>query len=75
LRLLGGVIMTERRVNEGPFSASHSIGAFVATLFGVAFFFAIIGVFGLSASIATLVMFVALAVFIYRRPQDQETRR
>jgi hypothetical protein len=43
-------------------------------LFGVASFFAIIGVFGLSTSIATLVLFVALAVFIFRLPQDQGTR-
>ena len=50
------------------------LGAICATLFGVAFFFAIIGVFGLSASIVALVLFVALAVFIVRRPQDQETR-
>jgi len=55
-------------------SVWRSIGAVGATILGVAFFFAIIGVFGLSASIATLVLFVALAVFIFRRPQDQETR-
>ena len=67
--------MTERRMNKGLVSAWPSIGGVVATLFGVAFFFAIIGVFGLSASITALVLFVALAVFIFRRPQDQETRR
>ena len=66
--------MTERRMNRGLVSAWPSIGGVVATLLGVAFFFAIIGVFGLSASIAALVLFVALAVFIFRRPQDQETR-
>jgi hypothetical protein len=74
LRVLGGVIMTERRMNEGQTPALHSIGAVIATLFGVASFFAIIGVFGLSTSIATLVLFVALAVFIFRLPQDQGTR-
>jgi hypothetical protein len=46
----------------------------VATLLGVAFFFAIVGVFGLSGSIAALALFVVLAVFIFRRPQDRETR-
>jgi hypothetical protein len=61
-------------MNKGLVSVWPSIGGVVATLFGVAFFFAIIGVFGLSASIATLVLFVALAAFIFRRPQDQETR-
>jgi hypothetical protein len=53
---------------------AKSIGAGVATLLGVAFFFVIIGVFGLSASIAALLVFLVLAVFIFRRPQDQETR-
>jgi hypothetical protein len=62
-------------MNKGLISASHSIGVVVATLFGVAFFFVIIGVFGLSASIAALALFVALAVFIFRLPQDQETRQ
>jgi hypothetical protein len=61
-------------MNKGLISASHSIGVVVATLFGVAFFFVIIGVFGLSASIAALALFVALAVFIFRLPQDQETQ-
>jgi hypothetical protein len=62
-------------MNKGLVPAWPSIGGVVATLFGVAFFFAIIGVFGLSASITALVLFVALAVFIFRRPQDQETGR
>jgi ABC-type branched-subunit amino acid transport system permease subunit len=66
--------MPKRRMNEGPTAASHPIGAAIATLLGVTFFFAIIGVFGLSTSIATLVFFVALAVFIFRLPQDQGTR-
>jgi len=61
-------------MNTAPNSIFSSIGAVVATLLGVAFFFIIIGVFGLSASIAALALFVALAVFIFRRPQDQETR-
>ena len=61
-------------MNKSLISASHSIGVVVATLLGVAFFFTIIGVFGLSVSIAALLLFLALAVFIFRRPQDQETR-
>jgi hypothetical protein len=61
-------------MNTAPISVIGSIGAVVAMLLGVAFFFVIIGVFGLSASIAALMLFLALAVFIFRRPQDQETR-
>jgi hypothetical protein len=61
-------------MNTAPNSVFGSIGAVVATLLGVAFFFVIIGVFGLSASIAALMLFLALALFIFRRPQDQVTR-
>ena len=46
-------------------------GAVGATLLGVAFFFFIIGVFGLPASIIALALFVALAVAISRRPQTE----
>jgi hypothetical protein len=60
-------------MNTGLISVRHSVRATVATMLGVAFF-VIIGVFGLSASIAALVAFVALALFIFRRPQDRETR-
>jgi hypothetical protein len=62
-------------MSEGPFSASHSTGAAVAALFGVAFFFVIIGVFGLPASIVALVIFVALSLTIFRCPQDEEVQR
>jgi hypothetical protein len=47
------------------------LGAICATLLGVAFFFTIIGVFGLPASIIALVLFVALAVAVSRRPQAE----
>jgi hypothetical protein len=61
-------------MNRGLISALSSMRAVVATLLGVAFFFVIIGVFGLPASVAALVLFVALAILIFRRPQDGETR-
>lgn len=47
------------------------LGAICTTLLGVAFFFIIIGVFGLSASIIALALFIALAVAISRRPQTE----
>ncbi|MFM0206537.1 hypothetical protein PQQ96_03945 [Paraburkholderia sediminicola] len=46
-------------------------GAICAALLGVTFFFVIIGVFGLPASIIALALFVALAVAISRRPQTE----
>lgn len=51
-------------------SVSRSLLAAIAALAGVLFFFVIIGVFGLPASIAGLVIFVALSLTIFRRPLD-----
>jgi len=50
------------------------VGAIVAALLGVAFFFVIIGVLGLPLSIIALVVFVTLAILLLRRPQDEGTR-
>jgi hypothetical protein len=47
------------------------IGAVIVILLGVAFFFAIVGVFGLPASIIALVLFIALAVLIFQRAQAE----
>jgi hypothetical protein len=41
----------------------------IVALVGVGFFFALIGVFGLSASIASLIVFILLALWIFHRPQ------
>jgi hypothetical protein len=49
-------------------SVGSAIGAIAATLLGIAFFFAIIGVFGLEVSIAALLIFVALTLLIVRWP-------
>jgi hypothetical protein len=50
------------------------IGAVTATLIGTVFFFSIVGVFGLPASIGAGILFVALALLIFRCPQAQGTR-
>ena len=63
--LLGGVIM------HAPTSTGHFVGAVVAALLGVVFFFAIVGVFGLPSSIAALLLFIALSLLIFRRPQGE----
>jgi UPF0716 family protein affecting phage T7 exclusion len=55
-------------------AAARGAGATTAALLGIGFFFAIIGVFGVPASIVALVLFVALAGLIFRRPQGEETR-
>lgn len=57
-------------MNSASISVSRSLLAAIAALAGVLFFFVIIGVFGLPASIAGLVIFVALSLTIFRRPQD-----
>jgi uncharacterized membrane protein YbaN (DUF454 family) len=41
----------------------------IVALTGVGFFFAIMGVFGLSTSIASLIVFILLALWIFHRPQ------
>jgi hypothetical protein len=63
--LLGGVSM-HTRTSTGQF-----IGAVVAALLGVVFFFAIVGVFGLPFSIAGLLLFIALALMVFGRPQSE----
>jgi hypothetical protein len=62
MRLLGGVSM-------------RAFAAIVATLFGIGFFFVIVGVFGLPAAIVGLVVFVALAAVMFRRPQAEGVPR
>ena len=52
-------------------SAMHLFGAIAVTLIGIGFFFAIVGVFGLPAAIGALVVFIALASVLFRRPQAE----
>lgn len=66
--LLGGVSMGTGTV------VRRFIGAITATLIGTAFFFGIVGVFGLPASIGAGILFIVLALLIFRRPQGQGTR-
>jgi hypothetical protein len=48
-------------------SSVHRIGAAISVALGVAFFFAIIGVFGLSTAIGSLALYIALVVAIVLR--------
>jgi len=50
-------------------------GAIAVALIGVAFFFAIIGVFGLTSAVAALALFVMLALLTFRHPQAEGTQR
>ena len=52
-------------------SAWRLLGAIGVAVLGVAFFFVIIGVFGLPASMIALVLFIALTLAISRRPQTE----
>ena len=63
--LLGGVSV------DAPTSRGRLVGAVVAALLGVVFFFAIVGVFGLPFSIAALLLFIALALMAFRHPQSE----
>jgi hypothetical protein len=58
-----------------PFSLRRAIGVVLTTLLGIAFFNALIGVFGLSAAVIALLLFLALAVLIFRRPQTERARQ
>jgi hypothetical protein len=61
-------------MNEMPHSTWRIFGAVAATVLGVVFFFVIIGVFGLPASVVALVLFVTLTIAISRRPQTGRRR-
>jgi hypothetical protein len=63
--LLGGMSM------HTPIPRGHFFGAVVAALLGVAFFFVIVGVFGLPSSIGALLLFIALALMVFRRQQGE----
>jgi hypothetical protein len=56
-------------------SAMRATGVVIATLLGAVFFFVIIGVFGLSEAIVALLVFVSLALLIFRRPQTKGARQ
>ena len=63
--LLGGVSVHSTNLRV------HFVRAVFVALLGVAFFFAIVGVFGLLVSIAGLLLFVALSLMVFRRPQRE----
>ncbi len=50
--------------------AKRWLGSLLTLLLGAAFFFIIIGVFGMPASLGGLGAFVVIAIAIFRRPQE-----
>jgi hypothetical protein len=66
--VLGGVSMSTGT------GVRRFIEAVATTLIGTAFFFLIVGVFGLPAAIGAGILFVALALSIFRRPQTEGMR-
>jgi hypothetical protein len=48
-----------------------SAATVIVILLGVAFFFAIVGVFGLPAAIIGLLLFIVVALLIFRRAQAE----
>jgi len=63
--LFGARPLGEEQMSAAPFSARRAIGAVLATLLGLVFFNALLGVFGLSAAIIALLLFISLAVLIF----------
>jgi hypothetical protein len=61
-------LLGEAQMSAAPFSARHAIGVVLATLLGIGFFNALLGVFGLPAAITSLVLFIFLAFLIFLRP-------
>ena len=61
-------------MSAAPFSVWPAIGVALATLLGVGFFNALLGVFGLPAAIVALLLFIFLAVLIFLRPQPERTQ-
>jgi hypothetical protein len=59
-------------MSAAPFSVRRAIGVVLTTLLGFGFFNALIGVFGLSAAITALLLFISLAVLIFLRPRLKE---
>ncbi len=64
--------VVDQRMRTTLTPASRRVGAIAATLIGGAFFFAIIGVFGLWDAIGALALFVVIALLIFRHPQAEE---
>jgi len=70
MRLLGSVTMNMTQSGGAAPNRIWRLGsACVAAVIGIAFFFLIIGVFGLPQSIAALVLFLVCAVLVFRRRQ------
>ena len=55
--------------------ATRAADVVIATLLGAVFFFVIVGVFGLSEAVVGLLVFVSLALLIFRRPQMKGARQ
>jgi len=66
--------LSEAQMSQAPFSIWRAIGVVLTTLLGFGFFNALIGVFGLSAAITALLLFISLAVLIFLRTQPERTQ-
>jgi hypothetical protein len=64
-------LLGEAQMSAAPFSVRRAIGVVLATLLGIGFFNALLGVFGLPAAIIALVLFISLAFLIFLRPQSE----
>jgi hypothetical protein len=66
--------MSTSTTNMPAKTAGGVIGAALAALLGIIFFFVIIGVFGLTAAVTGLLLFIAVALGVINRWSDKEAR-
>ena len=66
--MLGGLSM------KNAIRVPRLIGALTTALIGTGFFFGIVGVFGLPVAIGAAILFIVLALLIFRRPQAEGMR-
>ncbi len=61
-------------MDRASITAGGVIGAGLVAVLGIAFFFVIIGVFGQTASIAALLLFIAFTLVVLRRTSSAGAR-
>ena len=60
---------------RASFRVVNGVGALLAAAVGILFFFVIIGVFGLPASVVALLTFLIIALGLFSRRQPEERRQ
>jgi hypothetical protein len=67
--------MSAPEPSSASFRVMNGVAALLAAAVGTLFFFVIIGVFGLPASVVALVLFLIIALGLFGRRQPEEQRQ